>query len=251
MKKILVLLPLTIIVLTLASCSFGQSLPAFSPIPVKAPLPASVSPANTTQASGEITLPRAADGQFKTPEDAIRYFVDCLKKNDFLAATEVFGIYEIPGKLDYAAYSDRLKITYIPSGYLPPDYEELNRGVVIGQAATCYKSAMMSLCGFDWSQVQVQSSPDDTAKFVSAVSPAKFSTLGVIMADMETTLSDDMKATHRTNMAAQAKVYGANAAKAYTVTLELNGKKATCDPLILVQYGANWYISGGTFTLGR
>jgi len=238
MKKILPVLLVLTLMLTMASC--GSALPAAA---------ANAAPAASAQGAGLITIPRAADGDFKTPEDTLHYFTDCLKKNDFLAASKAFAIYEIPAHIDYAAYSDWLKITYMPSGQFPAQYKDINSAVLFGQAANCYKSAVLCLCGLDPSDMQVQNTADDTTNFIAAVSPDKLSATAMISEDMESTLSADMKDKHRQNMAVQAKAFGADECRTYVVTLSLGGNKADCDTLILLRYGSNWYISSGMFAL--
>jgi hypothetical protein len=235
MKRAQAILILTLCVIVLTSCT---------PAAIQIPAP-SKGPKDTEG----IMLPQTRAGELKTPEAAVACFVNGLKKNDFLGSLKAFAIYEIPDRLDYNAYSDRLKVVYMNAGYLPVQYKELNRASVLGFAANCYKSAVMSLCGLDWSKLQVQESPDDTAKFIEDVSPDKLAGTTLKMVDMESTLSNDMKPKHRENMEIDAKIYGADACRIYFVTLEANGNKAECGSMMLLQYGGNWKIASGYFTL--
>jgi hypothetical protein len=198
-----------------------------------------------------ITLPQASAGEFKTPEDALKCFVDGIQKNDFLASTKAFAIYEVPEHMDYKAYADWLQVTYMTSGPLPEQYKGLNTAMMLDRAENCYKSAVLCLCGIDPSQMIVQKSADDTANFISAVSPDKLTGTALAAQNMADTLSADLKNKHLENIAKEAKVYGADECRAYVVELAANGLKADCDTFLMLKYGDNWYCLGGAFELKK
>lgn len=260
MKKALsLLLSISLSALLLASCSLqppqqvsvGQNAvpvqtPASSAAPAPSPAEETPRPANTP--SG-YAIPKAPEGEFKSPDDALAAFADALKNNDFMAASEAFAVYEIPGHFDYQAWSDRLKVVYTSQSLLPGQNTPLNVAIMWNTAATCYRSALFGLSGLDWQTAQVQKSGDDTAHFIDALSPDKLKGLTMKAADMESTLSADMKTAHEKNMAEEAKVYGADACKVYVVELDLGGNRACCNTMMLVEYGGCWKIAGGLFSL--
>lgn len=248
MKKVLILPVLIFFSLILASCA-SLAHPAFSPIPAARIVPAAstASPPSVPvdssvdqQVIGEFALV-ASDGDFRTPGDAIRYFADCLKRNDFLDAARSFPVHVFQG----AAYSDRPRIVYMTTGYLPSEYQELN----LAQAALVYKSALLSVCGYD-PTAQTPTSPADTVAFLEAISPSRLSAMTVSMVDMVSTLSEDMASKYRVNLAAQAKAYGADECRIYQVVLALDERKAAA-ALTMLRYGYNWYIASGTFMPGN
>lgn len=238
MRKYLAAIFLLIFIFAVASCDTSAKGPAAS----------TATPASAYSA-GLLTIPRAAEGEFASPESAIQCFVDNLKKNDFIASTKAFAIYALPEHFNFKAYSEWLKINYIPTGLLPEAYAGLNEATVLSRAESCFKSALICLCGMDPTIQQPQKTAKDTADFVNAVSPAKLAGVTLAAADVEETLTSAMKGKHRDKMAAQAKAYGADECRAYVVDLTANGNKAECGAFIMLRYGDNWYCLGGIFSI--
>ena len=239
MKKVLPVLLVLVIALSMASCI------SFSPQPAVAATTATPAATSTPAAADQITLPRAADGEFKTPEDTLNYFVDGIKNNDFLTATKAFAIYEVPEHLDYKAFADWEKTTYMLSGMMPESYQGLNFAAMLGRAETCYKSAVLCLSGIDPTQIIVQNTAGDTANFIASTSPDKLSGTTMVAQDMASTLSADAKDKYTANMAAMAKAFGARRLPHLRRgRLRLDGNKADCDTFMLLKYGGNWYCAG-------
>lgn len=245
-KPLLLLLSICILPLLLASCSILSVKGFVEENTITAPAP---SDANNGPTSAYV-LPGASDGQFNTPEAAIKYFMDCLKRNDFTGATTAFAIQEIPDHLDYDAWADRLKIVYTSQSFLPRQYRDLNRAMLVGQAAACYRSALLGVFGMDWQSVQVKADDSGTAAFIEGINPDKLAGLNYGAIEESALMDGDLQKKYTQNMAAQAKVYGADECRAYRVLAGLKGSfNVCCEPMLVLNYGGNWKIASGLFEL--
>jgi hypothetical protein len=196
----------------------------------------------TAQVKNEMNFIRASEGMLKSPEETIKYFVECLMKNDFNSASQVFGIYEIPENIDFKKYSDYSRILAGPSSLLPSEYTDVNKAILLGYAATSYKSAIMSLCGLKWSMSFLVDNQDSIDNFIVNISPNKFNSIKYNMIDMESIVAEDRKASLMKELTNKSKAYNADSCKEYEITLLSNSKKAVSDLAVFLKYKDNWYI---------
>ncbi len=248
MKKMLAIFLLFPVIWVLASCA--RAFVAFSPVPARQIFPAarivpppsvaspppSAAPLYQPQGMGGWTF-LSVDGGFKTSGDAIRYFTDCLKRNDFPDAVKAFPVRVLAGKYAYLVSSERPRVAYMAGARSPLPHTGLDAVKVLGQAAAVYRSALLGL--------EQEALPAGAAHSVKA--PGLLPDLSVSVADAGAALPDAMMAKYRGDMAALAGQYGADAAGACSVTLRAHGNEAVCDALTLVRYGDGWYIVSGVF----
>ena len=65
-----------------------------------------------------------ASKDFSSPEDAIEYFISCLKNDDMEGALHACAIEEMAAGYDYEAMADRLRVLMpIVQSYMPSEYE--------------------------------------------------------------------------------------------------------------------------------
>ncbi len=191
----------------------------------------------------------AASKSFASPEDAINYFVDCLKTSDFNGALAACGINETAGGFDYKAYVERVQTllpimtSFLPSEYKP--YLELNKARLTQQIMMQMSCFTISLnlpeeYGGMFTGTTV---PLPDKKFpgdlMDALDPSKINDLELIkigkmgMHDNENNRENQMK---------MAKTFGAEDEQFRSVLYKYNGGYYM-GGFTVIQYGGRWFVN--------
>lgn len=185
---------------------------------------------------------------FSTPEDAISYFIDCVKSQDMDAALKACAINEIARGFDFEAMANRLRtvlpvaVSYLPAEY--PMYVEYNK-----QKATAL--IMLQTIHFLNSFRLPEQYADLLDGVPTVVNPEDDVVQGMIdeldpaLTDMQIiqigkhTMHDDEQ--NRKNQKAQAACYGADDMQFRAVLYECGGEYFV-GGFTLVQYGKKWLL---------
>lgn len=190
-----------------------------------------------------------ASKSFASPEDAINYFVDCLKKNDFNGALAACGINETASGFDYKAFVERVQTllpvmtSFLPSEYKP--YLELNKARITQQIMMQMSCFIISLNlpdeyggMFTGTTVPLPDKkfPDD---LMDALDPSKISDLEIVKIGKMGMHDDE---NNRENQMKTAKTFGADDEQFRSVLYKYNGGYYM-GGFTVIQYGGRWFVN--------
>ncbi len=200
---------------------------------------------------------QAADVTFKTPEEAVTYYLEGVARNDVRKILQASAIKEMGEKFKFALYAERLHAiipTYLaPAEY--PFYAEINKEQVSTQILNQVKSLSYSLLSGE--QLEGSVIPADAGRadrFIKDVDPQRLSKLEVkkISLPNKTVMNE---AGYVENAARVAKGYGADEATERLALISF-GQNYYYLGFTLLRYGASWKIANqvsplaGTSALG-
>ena len=200
---------------------------------------------------------QAADVAFKTPEEAVTYYLEGVARNDVRKILQASAINEMGGNFKFALYAERLRVinpTYLaPAEY--PLYAEINKAHVSSQILDQVKNLSYSLLSGETIEGSViQADAERVSRFVKDVDPQRLSKLEVkkISPPNKTVMGG---AGYQENAAKIARGYGAEESteRVALVSFEQNYYYLG---FTLLRYGANWKIGNqvsplaGTSALG-
>lgn len=190
----------------------------------------------------------AASKSFGTPEDAINYYVGCMKIGDFDGALSACAINEMAQGFDCKAFAGRLRVlmplstTLMPSEY--EQYVKYNRVNIEKQIMAQMVSFTVS---FNISEentglINGQSImlPDGKLPdgFIEQLDPSKLSKLKMI--EIAKANKHDIE-LNRKNQKEQARMYGADDIQFRTVLYEYDGK-LYIGGFTIIEYNGRWLI---------
>lgn len=189
----------------------------------------------------------AASKSFATPEEAIYYFVGCLKKGDFDGALAACGINETAKGFNYKAYlGDFLSLPPVAISYMPSEYEyyvEYNRIKITQRMLmqmTCFMISFnlpeMYASMVEGKTELFKGEPDD---LIAALDPAKISGLEIIKIG-KARHHDDPNSLE--NHKRTAKMFGADDRQFRSVLYKYDGSYYV-GGFMLLEYGGRWYIN--------
>ena len=196
---------------------------------------------------------QTSDVSFKTPEEAIAFFMQAVAQGDVPRIMQASAINEMSEKFRFDLYTDRVRILMIqspaPSDY--PFYAEINRAQFSWQMLSQVKNLVYGLLSTEKGMLDGQPVPIDTEgtiKFMKEVNPERLAQLQV----MKTGVPDpEIAYTERNldNWSKQAQIYGADELTERVVLFLFEGDYYYVG-FTLLRYGDNWKISSATSALG-
>ena len=201
---------------------------------------------NTTRTTSTAQAPdQAIDVAFKTPEEAITYYLDGVARNDIPKILQACAINEIGSKFKFDLYNERLgamNLQYLsPADY--PFYSEINKMYLSSQILNQVKNLSYSLL----SSEKVDGSPiypanaERVNRFIKDVDPQKLSKLEIKkISPPNKTVMNDARYLERA-----AKIAGGYGADESTERLALFSFEQNYYYLgfTLLRFGENWKIS--------
>jgi hypothetical protein len=186
---------------------------------------------------------------FGTPEEAINYFVERLKNNDFDGALAACAIDEMARNYDYIAFAERIgAIQPIGNSYLPSEYSlyvEYNRHMLAERIMTQIASCIAACSGLPEEYygllngktmpLQDRELPDD---LIEKLDPANIKDVELL--DIGKSDKHDTK-QNRDNQKKQAKIFGADDIQFRSVLYGYDGDYYM-GGFTLIEYGGKWYI---------
>lgn len=185
---------------------------------------------------------------FPSPEEAIGYFIDCVKNQDIDAALRACAIDEAARGYDFEAMANRLRIiqpvamTYMPSDY--PMYVVYNKSRITSQIMlqTIHFINSFSLpeqySGLLEGVPTVVNPEDDVVQGVIAELDPALADMRIIQIGKHPMHDDEQ---NRKNQKAQAACYGADDMQFRAVLYQCGGEYFI-GGFTLVQYGKKWLI---------
>jgi hypothetical protein len=194
----------------------------------------------------------AASKGFAAPEEAINYFVGCLKNGDYSGALAACGINETAKGFDYKTYVERIR-TLLPvaTSYMPSEYEpyvEFNSAKLTQQMLMQMTSFIISFnlpeeyAGMLDGQTVMIEGEKLPGGLIAALDPAKISGLELISMG-KARMHDDEK--NREIQKKMAKTFGADDEQFRTVLYKYDGSYYM-GGFTLLEYGGRWYINSMT-----
>lgn len=184
---------------------------------------------------------------FKTPEDAINYFIECVKNEDIDGALRACAAEEIAQGFDYEAMIKRIAclmptIEYLPSEYdMFLDYNRLStKSRILRQLAWMTFSITLPEeydAFLDMSPIMGQDI--DLDKVVDDMNPEILKDIEIVEIDESGYLHTDQ---HQNNLKRDAEVYGADDATSRAVLYEVDGKYYV-GGFALYEYDGRWLIA--------
>ncbi len=195
---------------------------------------------------------------FTTPESAINYFINSLKKNDLRKAFTACTIDEYSQGFDFEAYTNRIQAIVFPSSPAPseyPFYVELNKYERMARLARQIKFFCYSLSATEKEYTVTISNPtkERIAAFIESSNPAGLSELEIISIDKPELVENER---HKSNEKIRAKCFGAQDGTERIVLFKLKGLEFYYSGFHLLKYGQSWKIDelhsslAGTSALG-
>jgi hypothetical protein len=191
---------------------------------------------------------RLTDRVFSTPKEAVSYFVDGARTCDLQKMSEAFGIEKLSNGYDFTNYSNRLKVI-MPNFLMPDKYNQftsINRLQLLGQCIASYKTVLFGLNGIDYSKTITKADDASIEEYVKRINPDSLKNIKLSKFE-DFSMADDPK--HLENMKRSAASYDADEAKVFTVELDCNVNKVSCDTLSMYRYGSSWYIGNAIFNM--
>lgn len=196
---------------------------------------------------------QAGDVSFKTPEEAITFFMQAVAQGNVPQIMQASAINEMSEKFRFDLQADRLQVLMIqfpaPSDY--PFYVEINKAQFSGEILNQVRNLAYGLLSTEKGMLDGRVVPIDTegtVRFMKEVNPERLAQLQV----METGLPEpEIAHTERNldNWNRQAQVYGADELTERVVLILFEGSYYYAG-FRLLRYGDNWKISSVTSALG-
>lgn len=196
-----------------------------------------------------------ASKSFSTPEDAINYFVNCIKNEDIEGALSACAINEMARGFNYKAYLERLRVglpltmTLLPSEYkeylqydtvkLKQQIESQMMGFIISLGLPDKYSDLL-----DGKTMPLNSDKiaDQVQDVFNSLKPTDFKDLKIDEIDKA---GQHDTATNRENQQRMAKIYGADDEQFRSVLYEYNDSYYMSG-FTLIEYNGGWMISSLT-----
>ena len=200
-------------------------------------------------AGGTAVSTGTASKSFSTPEDAIEYFVGCIKNSDLNGALGACAVNEMAEGFDFEEYTQRLRViqpfitSYLPSEY--GEYADYNRYKVSQQIAMQAMNFVMALSipedytGLVEGTVIPIDEDDSTPKdIIKAIDPSDISGLEII--DIGKAEKHDSE-RNRENQQRLAKCFGADDLQFRTVLYKYDGDYYV-GGFTVIEYNGKWLI---------
>lgn len=187
------------------------------------------------------------DHGFSTPEETIRFFIECLKDADYERALRACAAEEMAENYDYEAMIERIGIMSPMSRYMPSEYglyTVYNRHAqeyhIFHQLSWMVLSAVLPEEYSDFlNMYPVQEPTVDFDNIVSDMNPERITSLEIVQIGRSYLLNSER---HQEYIAQEADIYGASAATSRAVLYDIDGKFYV-GGIELLQYNGKWLIS--------
>jgi PBP1b-binding outer membrane lipoprotein LpoB len=199
----------------------------------------------------------SADVTFKTPEEAVKHYLEGVAQNDVRKILQASAINEMGTKFKFDLYAERLRAinpTYLaPAEY--PLYAEINKAQLSSQILNQVKNLSYSLLSGEQMEGSViQADAERANRFAKDVDPQRLSKLELKKISLPNkTLMGDPK--YLENAAKIARGYGADESTERLALVSFGGNYYYVG-FTLLKYGAGWKIGNqvsplaGTSALG-
>lgn len=224
----------------------GFALIACTAIPDPATAPAlPVTGASSLAAAPTQTPDEPIAVSFKTPEEAITYYMDGLVQNDISKILQACAITEIGENFDFDFYTERLGQVISPNSLAPSDYPmyaEMNKFYWTAQILNKVKFFAYSLLSgenIDGSLLVLDEERID--RFIQNVDPSRLATIEIeqIALPNEAIMSE---ARYQETAAANARAFGADDFTERVILFSFEEGHYYMG-FTLLRYGENWKIS--------
>ncbi len=230
---------LAAIVLVLIACVSLSSTPVAPAQPTLKGAPTIAATAPATDQANAVT--------FKTPEDAITYYLDGVAQNDISKILQACAINEMAGEFKLDLDVERLGGVMVPGQILSPTdytfYSEINKMTVSSQILNQVKFfayGLLSSEKVDDGSPILNMDTGRVNKFIKDIDPAKLSGLEINKISLPNkTLMNDSK--YIQNAANYASVYGADKSTERVVLFSFEQGYYYIG-FTLLRYGENWKI---------
>lgn len=181
---------------------------------------------------------------FKSPEDAAKYFVNCVSKNDFDGALLAFVLDEKVNNYDSVAYMKRIN-AFVPLTSMAPEYTDfapLNRAFLVNQASQSVKGFTYS---FGYKEdlgiiLPLGKSDYEASDIYELLDPKRLNDLSLDRLDyVSPEIQDSDK--YKGNIMINKEIYGYTDKKEYYALYELDGE-LFYGGLSFVKYKKGWQI---------
>jgi len=184
---------------------------------------------------------------FKTPEDAIKFYMQGVAQGDASTILQACAIDEMSEKVDFAAYIDRLGGVFSPITFQAPAqyplYAESNRAQFTSQTllqVRLFAYSLLSTEVVDPGKMITKFDAERVAKFLADVDPKRLS--GISAMKVEALSKKMATSQYITSMNNTARVYGADESTERVVLFSFEGNTYIVG-FTLYRYGDNWKIS--------
>ena len=183
---------------------------------------------------------------FKTPEDAIEYFISHVKSGDYEGAMAACAVDEIAESYDYEAMVERLRAMPPSMPYLPAEYElyaAYNESSLKTQIMRqlAYMAMSVSLPN-EYSDFlngrSLYGESIDYGHVVKDMDPESFLAIEIVEIGQNERTEDD---SYLDSMEKQAEIYGADEMTAYDVLYDIGGDYYA-GGVTLLEYEGGWLI---------
>jgi hypothetical protein len=196
-------------------------------------------------ASKAQTADHTAGVEFKTPEEAITYYLDGIARNDVRKILQASAINEMGGKFKFDLNAERLRVMN-PAQLSPTEYQfysEINKSYLSSQILNQVKNLSYSLLSGE--KVDGSVIPADAgrvSRFIKDVDPQRLSRMELkkISPPNKTVMND---ARYLENAARNASIYGADESTERLALISFEQNYYSLG-FTLLRYGASWKISG-------
>ena len=207
---------------------------------------------NTGTAFTGQALDQASEVAFKTPEEAITYYLDGIAQNDIRKILQASAVNEMGGKFKFDLYVERLgainpRDDLSPTEY--PFYSEINKMNISSEILNQVKNLSYSLLSSE--KMDGSTFPADAERanrFIKEVDPQRLSRLEIkkISLPDKTVMND---ARYLEIAAKDARSYGADELTERLVLFSFEQNYYYLG-FTLLRYGANWKISSQVSPIG-
>ena len=239
---------LAAIFFVLIACSSVSSTPVTPAQPTVIGTPMTAAPSQTPD--------QAVDVTFKTPEEAITYYLDGVAQNNLSKILQACAINEMGGKFNFGLQVERLGGVVAPGQFLSPSdyafYAEINKMTVSSQILSQVKFfayGLLSSEKVDDGSLIIHMDTQRVNKFIKDVDPRKLSTIEIKKIGLPNkTLMNDPK--YIENATKSASVYGADESTERVALFSFEQSYYYIG-FTLLRYRENWKISSQSSPLAN